>query len=112
VWFVLWQLTHANHEILLCLPPLFLVGKLAAVDLKPQKPVWVFQNDASKQNLPAIQNPDGTLNFGAIMSQNFYDDMVIAVRKLLSAGSILSSPVVVKDVIYVSSTDGYLYALK
>jgi hypothetical protein len=39
------------------------------------------------------------LNFGGIMSQNFYDDMVIAVSKLLSIGSILSSPVVVKDVI-------------
>jgi outer membrane protein assembly factor BamB len=86
-------------------------GKLTAVDLKTQKPLWVFQGDASKQNLPAIQNSDGTLNFGAIMSQNFYDDMVIAVRKLLSAGSILSSPVVVKNVIYVGSTDGYLYAL-
>ena len=86
-------------------------GKLTAVDLKTQKAVWVFQGDTSKQNLPAIQNPDGTLNFGAIMSQNFYDDMVIAVGKLLSVGSILSSPVVVKDVIYVGSTDGNLYAL-
>jgi outer membrane protein assembly factor BamB len=86
-------------------------GKFTAVDLKTQKPVWVFQSDTSKQNLPAIQNPDGTLNFGVIMSQNFYDDMVIAVGKLLSVGSILSSPVVVKDVIYVGSTDGNLYAL-
>jgi outer membrane protein assembly factor BamB len=81
------------------------------VDLKTQKAVWTFQSDTSKQNLPAIQNADGTLNFGAIMSQNFYDDMVIAVSKLLSVGSMLSSPVVVKDVIYVGSTDGNLYAL-
>ncbi len=86
-------------------------GKFTAVDLKTQKAVWVFQNETSKQALPAIQNPDGTLNFGAIMPQNFYDDMVIAVGKLLSVGSILSSPVVVKDVIYVGSTDGNLYAL-
>jgi eukaryotic-like serine/threonine-protein kinase len=27
----------------------------AAVDLKTKKPAWVFQNDTSKQNLPAIQ---------------------------------------------------------
>ena len=86
-------------------------GKFTTVDLKTQKAVWVFQNETSKQALPAIQNPDGTLNFGAIMSQNFYDDMVIAVGKLLNVGSILSSPVVVKDVIYVGSTDGNLYAL-
>jgi len=42
------------------------------------------------------------------MSQNFYDHMVIAVSKL---GSILSSPVAVKDVVYVGNTDGDLYAL-
>jgi hypothetical protein len=53
----------------------------------------LFRNDTSKHNLPAIQNADGTLNFDAIMSQNFYDDMVIAVSKLLSVGSILSSRV-------------------
>jgi eukaryotic-like serine/threonine-protein kinase len=47
-------------------------GNLTAVDLKTQKPAWVFQNDTSKHNLPAIQNPDGTLNFGAIMSQNSF----------------------------------------
>jgi outer membrane protein assembly factor BamB len=86
-------------------------GKFAAVDLKTQKPAWVFQNDTSKQNLPAIQNADGALNFGAIMSQNVYDEMVIAASKLLSVGSMLSSPVVVKDVAYVGSPDGNLYAL-
>jgi outer membrane protein assembly factor BamB len=86
-------------------------GKFAAVDLKTQKPAWVFQNDRSKQKLLAIHNPDGTLNFGVIMAQDFYDDMVIAVSKLLSVGSILSSPLVVKDVVYVGSTDGNLYAL-
>jgi len=33
------------------------------------------------------------------------------VGKLLRVGSILSSPVVVKDVLYVGTTDGNLYAL-
>jgi hypothetical protein len=68
------------------------------VDLNTQKAAWVFQNDTSKQNLPAVQNADGTLNFGGIVSQNVHD-MVIAVSELLSIGSIISSPVVVKDVI-------------
>jgi len=35
------------------------------------------------------------------MSKNFYDRMVAAVSRLLSVGSILASPVVVKDVVYV-----------
>jgi hypothetical protein len=37
--------------------------------------------------------------------------MVIGVNKMMSVGAILSSPVVVKNVIYVGSTDGFLYAL-
>jgi hypothetical protein len=38
--------------------------------------------------------------------------MVIGVHKLLSAGAILSSPVIDKNVSYVGSTDGFLYALE
>ncbi len=37
--------------------------------------------------------------------------MVIGVSKMLSVGALLSSPVVVNNVIYVGSTDGSLYAL-
>lgn len=86
-------------------------GKLTAVDLKTQKPAWVFQTDGSRQNASNLLNPDGTLKFEAVMSQNFYDDMVVGVSKLFSLGTILSSPVVVDNVVYVGSTDGYLYAL-
>ncbi len=87
-------------------------GKVTAVDLQTQKPAWVFQSDAAKQNFPAILSPDGTLNFGVLVPQNFYNDMVGGVNKLVSAGIILSSPVVADDVVYVAGTDGYLYALK
>ena len=37
--------------------------------------------------------------------------MVIGVHKMMSVGAILSSPVVVNNVIYVGSADGFLYAL-
>ena len=37
--------------------------------------------------------------------------MVVGVQKMMSVGAILSSPVVVDNVIYVGSTDGFLYAL-
>lgn len=42
----------------------------------------------------------------------FYDDMVLAVHKLFSAGTILSSPVVVGNSVVFGSTDGNLYALE
>lgn len=51
-------------------------------------------------------------NFKIFSSSNFfYDDMVIAVGKLQSTSSFLSSPVVVGNVIYIGSTDGNSYGL-
>ena len=88
-------------------------GKMTAVDLKNQKSAWVFETDAAKQNSPALTNADGSIKLEAVFpSPNlFYDDMVVAVRKLFTMGTILSSPVVVNDVVYVGSMDGNLYAL-
>jgi outer membrane protein assembly factor BamB len=86
-------------------------GKLIAIDLTGQKTAWIFQTDASRENGPKFTKPDGSPNYSAAVSENFYDEMVIGVHKLLSVGAILSSPVVVDNVIYVGSTDGNLYAL-
>jgi eukaryotic-like serine/threonine-protein kinase len=87
-------------------------GKLTAIDLKTQARAWTFETDASKENAPSITNADGTIKFEALFpSPLFYDDMVLAVAKLYTTGTFLSSPVVVDNVIYIGSTDGYLYAL-
>jgi outer membrane protein assembly factor BamB len=86
-------------------------GKLIAIDLKSQKPAWIFQTDASRDNGPGLTKPDGGPNYQAVVSENFYDEMVIGVHKLLAVGAIFSSPVVVDNVIYLGSTDGNLYAL-
>jgi eukaryotic-like serine/threonine-protein kinase len=86
-------------------------GKLYAVDLKAQKLSWEFQTDGAQQNGSALTKPDGTPNYEAAFLDDFYDDMVVGVRKMLSVGTIMSSPAVVGGVIYVGSTDGNLYAL-
>jgi outer membrane protein assembly factor BamB len=86
-------------------------GKLTAYDLTSLKPVWEFQTDASRQNIAALTLPDGTFNWGVIVPEPFYDEMVAGVRKMFTLGTILSSPVVVDNTVYVGSTDGYLYAL-
>ncbi|HTP70277.1 MAG TPA: PQQ-binding-like beta-propeller repeat protein [Dongiaceae bacterium] len=88
-------------------------GTLTAVDLTTQKVAWTFQTDGAKQNASTLLKEDGTFKFEAIFpSPNlFYDDMVVAVSKILSLGSILSSPVVVGDTVYFGSADGNLYAL-
>jgi eukaryotic-like serine/threonine-protein kinase len=86
-------------------------GKLIAIDLASQKSAWTFETDASRQNGPAVTKPDGTPNYEAAFGDGFYESMVIGVNKMMTVGAILSSPVVVNNVIYVGSTDGFLYAL-
>jgi outer membrane protein assembly factor BamB len=88
-------------------------GKLSAIDLKTQKTAWTFETDGAKQNASALTNADGSIKFEAVFSSPnpFYDDMVIAVHKLFAMGTILASPVLVGDTVYVGSTDGNLYAL-
>jgi len=86
-------------------------GKLIAIDLSTQKPVWVFLTDGSRKNGATYTKPDGSPNYEAAFSDLFYDDMVSGVQKMMSVGSILSSPVVVNNVVYVGSTDGNVYAL-
>jgi outer membrane protein assembly factor BamB len=86
-------------------------GKLIAIDLKTQAPAWEFQTEDSRRNAPSFSKPDGTPNYAAAFTEDFYDDMVAGVSKMQSMGTILASPVVVDRVIYVGSTDGYLYAL-
>lgn len=86
-------------------------GKLMAIDLTTQKLAWVFRTDGSRQNGPTYTKPDGSPNYKAAFEDDFYDDLIVGVRKMQSVGAILSSPVVVKNAIYVGSSDGNLYAL-
>jgi len=86
-------------------------GKLLAIDLTGQNIAWIFQTDASKQNGPTYTDAQGAPNYRAAFESDFYDDMVIGVHKMLTVGTIASSPVPVGNVIYVGSTDVNLYAL-
>lgn len=87
------------------------LGKLFAVDLVNQKVAWTFETEASKLNGPAYTKADGTPNYDAVFTDDFYDEMVAGVEKMLSVGAILSSPIIVDNVVYFGSTDGNLYAL-
>ena len=89
-------------------------GKLTAIDLEAQKAAWTFETDGAKQNAAAISNADGSVKWDALFpGQNlFYDDMMLAVHKLFSTGTVLSSPVVVGKSLLFGSTDGNLYVLE
>jgi eukaryotic-like serine/threonine-protein kinase len=86
-------------------------GKLRAFDLKNKKPQWEFQTDASKANLPLLLGANGKPDYAKIFASDYWENMVLAVHKLFDLGAILSSPVVVDNVLYVGSTDGNIYAL-
>jgi outer membrane protein assembly factor BamB len=86
-------------------------GVLTAVDLKTAKIAWSFPTDGARQNLAALSKPDGTTNYEAVFTENFYDNLIIGVYKLFATGEILSSPVIAGDTVYFGSTDGNLYAL-
>ncbi|HZQ26021.1 MAG TPA: PQQ-binding-like beta-propeller repeat protein [Terriglobales bacterium] len=87
-------------------------GKLIAVNLKSQAVAWTFETEASKKNGAMFMKNDGTPNYEAVFADDFYDEIVVGMTKMLGVGAILSSPVIVNGVIYFGSTDGNLYALQ
>ena len=87
-------------------------GTFRAFDVASGKLAWSFQTDGAKQYAAAFTKPDGTPNYEAAFFGDFYDDTVAGVQAMMKTGAILSSPVVVKDVVYFGSSDGNLYALQ
>jgi len=89
-------------------------GRLYAIELKSGKLAWEFQTEASKADPLKILNADGSLKQEVLFAPVFgdFEDMYIDVYKFTTIGSIMSSPVVDKGVVYVGSMDGNLYALQ
>jgi outer membrane protein assembly factor BamB len=87
------------------------MGKLIAIDVKAKRVRWTFETDGAKANLARYTGADGTPNYEAAQSENFYDALVIAVDRLMSTGAVLSSPVADGDAVYFGSTDGNVYAV-
>lgn len=87
-------------------------GRLVAIDLNSKKIVWTFQTDGSRKNLAALTHPDGSPNYAAAFTSSFYDDMIVGVGRMRAVGTILSSPVIAGDAVYIGSADGNLYALE
>jgi len=87
-------------------------GRLLTYDLKTHEPLWTFETEASKKNAPAYRKPDGSIDWSKLIPAAFYDEMVLAVHKMYSAGAFLSSPAIAGDTLYIGSADGAVYALK
>ena len=86
-------------------------GRLLAINLRTRQLAWAFETEASRTNGPAYTKADGTPNYAAAASDDFYDQMVIAVERLMSVGAVLSTPVIDGDTLFFGSWDGELYAI-
>ncbi|HEV7356962.1 MAG TPA: PQQ-binding-like beta-propeller repeat protein [Steroidobacteraceae bacterium] len=86
-------------------------GTVMAIDLDKHATAWTFSTDGARTNAAALTQKDGAPNYAAAFTDNFYDEMVIGVWKMLSIGAVLSSPVIERDMIYFGSTDGNVYAI-
>jgi eukaryotic-like serine/threonine-protein kinase len=86
-------------------------GKLHAIDPAAHRLAWTFQSDGSRENGATYTAADGAPNYRAAMSSPFYDDVVAGIQKMFSVGAMLSSPAVADGVVYIGSTDGYVYAI-
>lgn len=87
-------------------------GKLVAMDLASRKPVWTFQTEGSRKNLAALTKPDVSPNFRVAFTSNDYDDMLAGIGKTHTVGTILSSPVISGNDLFIGSADGHIYALE
>jgi len=89
-------------------------GQLFALDIRTGKPVSVFAFEGRKNNAMKVLK-DNTLDFdvaAAGKDRAFYQTTIDAMNNLYSLGSIVSSPVVANNTLYVGSADGNLYAVE
>ncbi len=91
-------------------------GRLYAVNTVTGKKKWEFRTDASISNEGNYYTDDGMINAKAYPRpenpDKAYEFMVDNVNlRILSVGSIISSPIVRDGVIYFGSTDGKMYAI-
>lgn len=90
-------------------------GSLSAIDLKQKQIVWTYQTKASIAAQTSLKTEDKNGSYFAAFGNppfSFYDDVMAVYNKLLSTGSVLSSPVIADCHVYFGSTDGKLYALE
>jgi len=87
-------------------------GYLQAVSLTTGTIRNTFRTEGSKANGDRYTDENGRLKTSLMYPDRTLDGMMIGMRTMQTLGSILSSPTVAGGVLYVGSTDGYLYAIR
>jgi outer membrane protein assembly factor BamB len=87
-------------------------GWVRAVNLRTGRAAGGFQTDGSKANLAPWLDSAGVFQTSGMYPDRTLDGMMIGMRTMFTVGSVLSSPVVVRGLLYVGSADGTLYAIR
>lgn len=82
--------------------------KLFAWDLKSNTLKAIFETDGAENAAERAAYEKGQ----HFVSPTFYDDRVALMIRRMDAGIFLASPVIANNIIYIGSTNGYMYALK
>ena len=86
-------------------------GTLEARDLSNGALLWEYQTETAKKNPNWVLTADRKINDPLLFRSAWREAPIVAADLQFSIGVIFSSPLVVNQVLYFGSTDGYLYAL-
>jgi outer membrane protein assembly factor BamB len=89
-------------------------NKMTAFDTKTMKSKWRFEASSTRNSAPSISAKDDIMYFGSDDGK-LYAVKVDTGEKLWefpTKGKIDSSPAIKNGVVYVSSQDGFLYAVR
>jgi outer membrane protein assembly factor BamB len=87
-------------------------GTLEARDLNTGALLWEFQTEASRTNRNWVLTADRKFNGPMIFTTPWREAATSGLDLQSTVGSFFSSPLIANGVVYVGSTDGYLYALQ
>ena len=87
-------------------------GWLHAIDAATGRTKAEFQTDGSKANAVRYIDAGGRIDYATLDSDNTLDGVIVALDRMYSLGPVLSSSVVVDNVVYFGNTDGNVYALR
>ena len=86
-------------------------GTLEARDRSSGELLWSYQTDTSKQNPGWTLTSDGRFNTGLLYRSVWQTSSIATAERMMSVGSIYSSPLVAHGTVYVGSNDGNVYAI-
>ncbi len=88
-------------------------GRVYALGLPSGEKLWEFASAGARSDPNDVLLADGGLNRAAITPSGLppYQDMLLLLDKLFSAGAVLASPLVTAEAVYFGATDSCLYAI-